>query len=201
MIAHAAPGDTVVIDAGVDPSLTHGEIAMAENLTIEGQGARSTTINANGDSRIFGINFNGGSGTVSISGLTLTGGVASDTNTSEGDSYGGGAVAIEGGNVSLADVQLSGNQATATSSNAPYEQTQGGALLQRGGTLTLDRVTISGNTSSNTGDEGGATGGGLVLLGTATIVDSTIADNTVSEPNSGRQSVREAGSRPTSVRM
>src|SRR5687768_6611418 len=47
VIATAAAGDTVVIDPGVNPSLTAGEIAIDKSLTIRGQGASQTTVSAN----------------------------------------------------------------------------------------------------------------------------------------------------------
>ena len=57
-------------------TLTTGEIAFGKNLTIQGPGSDLITISGNNSSRIFNIT----SGNVTISGLTLTGGLASDLN-------------------------------------------------------------------------------------------------------------------------
>ena len=45
-IAAANPNDIVEIDAGVNPTLTSGEIAIDKNLTVVGQGAAQTTVSA-----------------------------------------------------------------------------------------------------------------------------------------------------------
>ena len=70
--------------AGGPGTITLGgtELALSSNLTITGPGATQLTVNANNASRIFNV----ASGTVSISGLTITGGVGSWTCSAAGSS-------------------------------------------------------------------------------------------------------------------
>jgi hypothetical protein len=90
---------------------------------------------------------------VTISGVTLTGGVSS--------SDAGGAIEVTNGNLTVTDSELTGNDATTHN---------GGAIHQSGGTLTIQRSTISDN---HAGD-----GGGLDLdFGTTTVSNTTISDN------------------------
>jgi hypothetical protein len=165
-VAAAPVGDTVVIPAGVNPVLTTGEIAITQDLTIEGQAARATTVSGNDASRIFNVT----AGTVSISGLALTGGRAT----------GGGALYNDqGGNLSLTDVAVIGNKAETPSGNA-----LGGGIINRG-TLALLRVTVSGNSAAATAaGQTGAAGGGIANGGTLTATNVTISDDTASGPGS-----------------
>src|SRR5262249_9373189 len=90
-IAAAAPGDTInfapSLTAGGPPTilLTHGDLLIDKNLTINGPGSTRLTIDASGDdptptinngdgSRIFQIYNQGFLPTVSLAGLSLTGG-------------------------------------------------------------------------------------------------------------------------------
>jgi hypothetical protein len=97
VIASAVSGDTVVIDPGVEPQLSSqfGGITISAStlsptpisLTIEGQGARSTTITGDGFDSTFSL-LNGCEchPTLTITGVTLTGGGGS----------GGGALFVSG---------------------------------------------------------------------------------------------------------
>src|SRR5450755_2930931 len=75
-IDHASDGDVVVIAPGVDPTLTGGAITIpgsnpnqVNNVTIQGQGPRATTIKGDGTNSLFVLGTNG---TVSIAGVTMT---------------------------------------------------------------------------------------------------------------------------------
>ncbi len=115
VIASASNGDTVVIDPGVQPQLSSqfGSITISPtptSLTIEGQGARSTTITGDGAHSIFSL-LNGCEcdPTLTITGVTMTG----------GGGAAGGALSV-GGNTTatlIADT-LSGNAATNSGSPA-----------------------------------------------------------------------------------
>ena len=74
----AASADTIQFASGLTGTLTltTGQLAITDSVTIEGPGAANLTISGNNQSRIFYIN--DGSGTtninVEIDGLTLTDG-------------------------------------------------------------------------------------------------------------------------------
>jgi hypothetical protein len=90
-IAAANPADTVEIDAGVNPILGGGEIAIDKSLTITGQGANQTMVSANNLSRIFNIGFITLGITVAIENLQLTEGKA-PRGTGDGAGGSGGAI-------------------------------------------------------------------------------------------------------------
>jgi hypothetical protein len=191
VIASAVSGDTVVIDPGVDPHLSSqfGSITISAatmiSLTIEGQGARATTITGDGVAQIFvlsnrscgcttpavtfsGVTLTGGRGTnggaVLVgfnSGATLTGVTLSGNVVTNGDpSADGGAVDDEGGLLTLNGVTAVGNSA----------ETDGGAIYVNGGSAQINNSTITGNTA-------GVDGGGVYNQGQATLVGDTLAGN------------------------
>lgn len=159
----ASPGpDTIVLPAGTY-TLAHGQLPTITNsssgLTLSGAGARTTTISGNHGSRIISID----SGTVAISGVTLTDGFNNDS-TGVGSTSGG---AIQNsGTLSLTDVAVT---------DSTYEGSGGGGAIASQGDMTLDRVTIAGNKASGDG------GGIWIPTGTLTtsITDSTIVGNAV----------------------
>jgi hypothetical protein len=156
--------NTIVVPSGTY-TLTQGQLPQINNpvnLTLTGAGARNTTINGNGASRIF--DFTGG--TIAISAITITDGF--NSGGSLPGSY-GGAIHDSASSLTLTDTTVSNNV---------YENTDGGGAgiaANGNGTLTLDRVTISGNEASDDG------GGIYVPVGNmiTTITDSTIAGNKV----------------------
>jgi hypothetical protein len=181
VIAHAKSGDTIVIAAGVNPSLTQGEITVTKSLTLKGQGARTTTINAHHRSRIFVLGLPSRSHpTVSIADLTLTGGQTTDTT---GSNIGnGGALIAWSGKLKITDVTLSGNKAM---TDSPFLEAQGGAIANQGTKMSLNRVTMMGNESLNLASGGGATGGALLAFGPTTITNSTIVGNSAQDTGTG----------------
>ena len=99
-LAIANDGDT--IDAtGVSGTilLTSGELQINHNVTINGPGAGSLTVNGNATSRVF-ENF---TSNVTISGFTITDGLAGDEN-------GGGGILNHGGLI-LSDNSIVNNHA------------------------------------------------------------------------------------------
>jgi hypothetical protein len=144
-----------------------GQIAISNNLTINGPGASVLTIRAfagatsSGDdgARIFAVD--DGSETtftvVSIRGLTLTGG---DPVLSDGAD--GGAI-FNNENLTVTACTISDNQVSGNNR-------RGGGVFSQFGTLTVSASTISGNTAGR--------GGGIYTAGTnTTIRDSTISRN------------------------
>ncbi len=156
--------DTIVFSGGDFADATPDVISIlsslpkiSEDLTIQGLGVEALTIDAGGaaDIRIFDV----GTGvTASFSGLTLTGGHA--TNASGGGST-GGAIRNLGGTVSVMDSVLSGNSAGSN-----------GGAIDNTGTLTISGSTILSNYAASGG--GGLRNSGT---GTATIVNSTFSAN------------------------
>ncbi len=165
--------DTIEFDptlVGKTILLTQGEFQITDDLTINGLGANSLTIDASGNdptpvdqlgdgSRIFNID-NGDNGidiSAAISGLTLTGGDVSDA---------GGAIFTRE-NLTLTSSTISGNAAGE----------DGGGVYSRGADLTIVDSTISGN---NTLDFTFFSDGGGVFArgGTVSISDSAFVGNT-----------------------
>ena len=124
----ATSASSIEIELGTSPAtitLLQGQLELdntAYPTTIyDGPGEGGVTISGNNASRVFKVD----SGvTASISGLTITGGSASN----------GGGLANYGGNLTLTNCTLSGNSAS-------YG---GGVASTGGGTLTLTNCTVSG---------------------------------------------------------
>jgi len=156
---------TITLDGTGLPNITN-------NMTIVGPGADQLTIDAAGQSYIFATV----SGTVSISGLTLTNGsngneggaIFNSANLTLTDAvlsnntggYGGG-LAEEGGSATLMNVTLQNNTAN---------QGWGGGVYNDGGSVTLDNVSLIDNTAA-------AMGGGIYSDDQATLVNVTVAGN------------------------
>ena len=99
-LAEAIDGDTINFAVTGTIGLTSGELLVARSITIAGPGAENLAVNGNNQSRVFHI----ASGqTVTISGLTITNGHASDSG---GGIYNDHAVLI------LDDCTISDNSAS-----------------------------------------------------------------------------------------
>src|SRR5262249_7405659 len=130
-------------------TLTSGELQVHHNLTIIGPGAGMLSVSGGGAFRVLEV-FAGT--TVSVSGLTLTGGNAD---------IGGGL--RNAGILTLTDCTITGNQVNVSLSGTGTEDVsaQGGGIASTG-TLTLLRCTVSGNSatlSAGNLDYGQANGG------------------------------------------
>ena len=165
--------DEIQFDFGHDGPetivLTLGELAISDDLTINGPGADLLTIDASGNdptpdenngdgSRIFNIN-DGSSATsidVELLGLTLTG----------GDAPGDGGAIFSRENLSVTGSTISGNSARL-----------GGGIYSYGPT-TINSSAISGNSATGSG-------GGIHTRGVMTITDSTIYDNSSNTDGGG----------------
>lgn len=190
--ASAAPSIDIGFDSTVFASaqtilLNSTLPTVVDNVAITGPGVNNLTISGQGLYQIFFINDTVASGTVSISGLTMTDGNAI--------SFAGGAMFVENGSISLSECTLSNN--TAPISGAIEWQSGSSA------TLTASNCTFSGNSAST--DRGGVSqstggwtitgcafinnssplGGALVVSGTTTITNSTFINNSVSTGGAG----------------
>lgn len=151
-IALANAGDTISYSPRLDGQtirLTSGELAISQSLTIKGPGALLLDVDAGGTSRVFDVT--SASATVTISGLTLSGGNAED----------GGGILDQGGALTLAGLTLAKDQAVGVN---PGDTAQGGAVLvTSSGALT---VTSSGFVHDLALGAAGADGGSDFTNGT-----------------------------------
>ncbi len=135
-ISTICPGGTINITATGTITLQSALPTISQDLTINGPGASSLMIDGAGSYQVFNI----ASGTVSISGLTISNGSAE---------VGGGI--YNSGSLTLTNCTISGNSVSAYIGN-------GGGILNYGGTLTVTNCTIFGNSVSG---EYAASGGGI----------------------------------------
>ncbi len=182
---NAASGDTVTFNlpAGCTSIALAfpAEIDSNQNISIAGPGAADLTIEGMGGTTVFVT-----SGTIAISGLTIEDGGGSDgggiynngtlslsgdviTGNSSAPDYGGGLYNASGGVATISDTTISGNSAS---------DYGGGIYNSSGGTVTVDNSTVSGNSA-------GAFGGGILNDGALTVADSTIFGNSVGSGGGG----------------
>ncbi len=210
----AASGDQILFDSSLENqtiTLTNGELVIAESLTINGDTdgdpeTRNITIDADGNSRVFKVDDENIeiSKTVTIDGLTITGGGSLDSF-----SYDSGMGIDNRENLTITNSTVSGNHAANGTggirnssraiiniSNSVISDnigTDGGLIAGPGGiaspggiynsgTATISNSTISGNTSINSYYYGG---GGIFNIGLATISDSIISNNSASSLGGG----------------
>jgi hypothetical protein len=140
-------GGTVDFQPGLSGTitLTSGELAINQDLTISGPGASVITVSGNNASRVFDLTSS--QATVSLAGLTITQGSAQDGggvyiaggtatithcvmtgNTANGSLGGdgaagaGGGVYVASGNVSIASSMVTANQANGSQGGPGYER-------------------------------------------------------------------------------
>jgi hypothetical protein len=163
--------------ANSDPSITQitlpaGEydlknqvlgLQIAGNLTLAGAGARTTTIKQIRVANV--LNIHSGK-TVTVQGVTITGGHAIGTI------HGGGI--SNSGALTLQDSRVTDNESDGLSGASG----EGGGIANFGTSLLIIRSTIDGN-HADAASGPSAQGGGIYSTSSATIVNSTIAGNTV----------------------
>lgn len=180
----AQNGDTIHLNAGTFA----GGVTIPKSVGLVGAGAQQTTIRGGGPVLTIGTTNAPTEPTVSIEGVTITGG---DT-TSSPKAHGGGIEAVENGeqsggaNLTIKDSVITGNRAAPTGSaplgppcpgggNCPFALAAGGGI-DTFGDLTLTDSTVSGNVVG--GDASDADGGGIASHhGRLVIQGSTISDN------------------------
>jgi hypothetical protein len=137
--------------------LTGGELRVTNSVTIFGPGATNLMINGNAASRVF---HTGQSNIVSISGLTITNGVAGSVAPGGAGIYNDHAMLV------VSNCVVTGNSAGSNS---------GGGIYNDHGALIINNCVISGNSS---GSGGGIENDGM-YSGSATlnISNSTICNN------------------------
>ena len=168
----------------------YGDLDVTSQVTIVHGGIRAATVDSQvGGERVFHI---GPSATVTIVGLTITGGNAS----SGSERYGGGI--LNEGALTISRTLIVGNQATfggglstegtstatlvnSTLSGNDAEEDGGGASAETGGTINLRSTTVSNNTADDDRN-GGGDGGGIFAStsgggGNITLINTLIAGN------------------------
>src|SRR4051794_37797612 len=139
-IAATPTGGTVDFAPGLTGTIqlttaAGGQIALTKSVTIMGPGAGVVTVQAAPTARIFFSNT--AALNLNISGLTMTGGTGGAPNTTNS----GGAIRVNGDNLTLTNCVLTGNTANSTTS----PNGNGGALYAQSGTLTVMNCTITNN--------------------------------------------------------
>ena len=171
---NAAGNDTINFAAGVTGAIviTSGLPDLQTNINLQGPGANVLAVSAGGTTafRIFTITgLTGPVPTVSISGLTISNGIAE---------YGGGI--SNNGTLTLTDCILTGNKAFVDGvifggGGAIYNGFYNGSSSHPG-TLTVTNCTISGNAAANNIGQG--EGGGIRnFSGTVTVTRCTLSGN------------------------
>ena len=170
-MANASPGaDAITFAPGLSGTvmLTGGQLEISDAASIVGPGAASLTINANFQSRALAVD---AGATVSISGVTITGGQPS---TGPGAIPNGGGI-LNAGTLTVADCTISGNRGGIANGGAGGD---GGGIYSLG-PLTLARDLFSGNYAGSRGGLGGRGGNGGAIYGATSVSVSrcTILNN------------------------
>jgi hypothetical protein len=193
-IATAQSGDQIIFAdslRGQTITLASGDLAISQNLDIEGSGADQLAISGDHASRVFEIS---GGVTVTVAGLTITDGLASNSagirnvgssltvandvfsnNEVEAPGGGGGAISsVSGANLTVTHCVFLHNQAI--SNNAALA----GAINTQGSIANVTDSTFLANQviGGDNGTIGFARGGAIYnAFGSLTVVNSTFTDN------------------------
>jgi len=169
-------GDTINFAVTGMIGLTSGELLVAKNITISGPGAENLAVNGNAKSRVFHIV----SGqTVTISGLTIANGQASDS---------GGGIYNDHAMLTLSNCVVTGNS---------------GGGIHNDGTNIVGHATLQINNSLITNNSGGGIYNDAIQAGTATLVItySTLSNNSGDAINNDGWSCLFCGNGTTSVQI
>ena len=200
----AHDGDTITIA----PGTYDGGVTVDASVKILGAGARKTIIKGGGPVLTIGKGEAGADTlNVSISGVTVTGGVATSVQDPNAppNVAGGGGIDIPnsentvGATVTIRDSVITGNRATPTSTEDSGDQCPGGVDCPSadgfgGGIVDVGRLTLIDTDVSDNVAGGGvassAHGGGIWTAtfggpGALTLIDSTVTGNkaSVTAPN------------------
>lgn len=171
-----------IAGAGEDGDLT-GDLDITADLTLNGSGAASTIINANGIDRVFHVHVGA---QVTFTNLTIRGGQESGG--------GGGGLHNDLGEVTLLNTTVYANTSadgggiynnglltiTASSLISNTASSRGGGLRNTdNGVTTLSTTSVLTNVASVN------TGGGIDSTGTITIINTTIANNQSGDSGGG----------------
>jgi hypothetical protein len=138
-IADASSGETITFSSklcGQTTTLTSGELDISNSIKIDGLGANQLAVGGGGSNRVFQIS---SGAVVTISGLTITDGLATD-----------GAGAVNQGTLTLDGCSVTSNQANFDSNTSLVGVAGFGGGLENltGANLTIKDSTVSGNQSA-----------------------------------------------------
>jgi hypothetical protein len=195
-IAAASPGDTIQ----VAPGTYDGGFTIDKSVKLVGAGAGSTIIEGGGPVITIGVAGAATEPTVTIDGVTVTGGVTLG-NLSPNTARGGGiyfpraAGPSTGATVTIRNSVIRDNR-VAPSGAVDSVASAGGGGISNDGTLTVDHTLVTGNlVDPASGLTSEADGGGILdrAFGNLTLHDSVVTDNhtEVTPPNG--QSVDSGG--------
>ena len=178
--ANANPGaDTIIVPAGTytltipgtgETGGQTGDLDVSDSVTIEGAGADSTIIDANGLDRAFYV-FGSGSTVpnVTISGVTIDGGLVRPGVPALGPSNSGGGIDVYNASLTVDKSVIENNQTSTGGSFAGW----GGGIAVELGTLTVTSSTITNN-STGSGTTLGGFGGGIAIPAQSTVTISNV---------------------------
>jgi hypothetical protein len=184
-IADAVAGDTITFKVRGTITLTSGPLVIdLKNLDVEGPGAKMLTISGNHASRVFVIQNIPAGTSVTLSGMTISDGLA-DRNSPFPQGMGGGILNRATGRLILSEVIVSNSQALGDASLNPvgYPGTgYGGGVANAGGILAvIDSSFVSNLARGGDGSVGQVAGlgggGGLFNSGNASIERSRFTQN------------------------
>jgi hypothetical protein len=168
--ANAAPGaDVINFAPGLTGTitLTSGELAITDSLSITGPGTGLLTISGNSASRVFNV----AAGTTdALSGLTVANG-RNDINLPYFDGRNGAGI-LNDGTLTVSNCSIS-NNVTNTDPTSTYT---GGGIANYG-SLTVLSSTLSGNTAGGGNDVNAFGGGGIWNSGVLTVTACTLSSN------------------------
>ena len=167
------------LPSGSTVTLSNGALTISQGVTISGPGADLLSVSGNNASNVFTINSFGVS--VTMSGLTITGG---------NSSYGAGLL-VNAGTLTANNVVVSGNQATQNGNGG------GGIYAGAAGVVTMSNSAIINNTSAGVGagiyeylgssvtltnctlagNSAASNGGGIYTYAPLTLADCTLSTN------------------------
>jgi len=128
-ISSVGAGETITFQPGLTGTitLTTGELAISRSMTITGPGPEQLTITGNNVSRVFHVTSDS---TVTLSGVTITGGKSGATAS------GGGVYNDHGCTLTLTDCVITANTAD-----------QHGGGIYNGGALTMESCVVTDNSA------------------------------------------------------
>ncbi|MFL5331250.1 MAG: beta strand repeat-containing protein [Gemmataceae bacterium] len=154
--ANAAGTDDVIdltaVSGTLNMSAGVGNFVISGNTTLTGPGAGLLTIKGAGDSRIFFVSDETNSSIkVSMSGMTLTGGMPNEATPVNAENRSGGAIFCRNEVLTLDSMVITGNRTpTQTLDNATVFSSGGAIAMSmggRGGSLTISNCQIDSNTA------------------------------------------------------
>jgi hypothetical protein len=176
-IAAAHSGDTIAFAyalKGQTIALTTGELDITTSLKISGLGASFLSVSGGGSSRVFDI---GSNATVTISSLTISGGLSVGAD-------GGGILTEVGSVLALNQVVMTGNQAMADGTGLLGGS---GGGIENAGTLYVNNSHFTNNVASLSVTVIGSQGGAIDSSGpSVTVTNSVFTKNEVDGASTGQ---------------